>query len=149
MTRLSEMTPVSLANGSVITEASACFSAPSPTARCFVLPLALLLPLPLSRPPDFEIGPSVDLGIGSPYLHWRCLLRPHLGTFVSSCRKNGRILAPVRQVCLLDFKMMDVPWAAVFHRRRRRFHCSCGPLPRRCSSSFTSTSSGCSIRCSS
>ena len=147
MTRLAEMTPVSLANGSVITEASTCFSAPSLDASS--LPLALLLPLPLSRPPNFEIGSSVVLGIGTPYLHWWCLLRPHLGSFDSSCRMNGRILAPVRQVCLLDFKMMFVPWAAVFHWRRCRFYCSRGPLPRRCSSSFTSASSGCSIRRSS
>ena len=140
MTRLAKMTPFNFANGSVVTETSACFSAPSLDASS--LPLVLLLPLLLSRPPNSEMGSSIYLQNGSPYLHWWCLLRPHLGTFVSSCRKNGQILAPVRQVCLLDFKMMDVPWAAVFYRRRCRFHCSRGPLPRRCSSSFTSISSG-------
>ena len=123
------------------------FSVPSLDASS--LSLVLSFPLLLSRYPDFKIGSSVDLGIGSLHLHWRRLLRPHLGTFASSCRTSGRIPAPVRRVCLLDFKTMGVPWAAVFHRRRRRFHCSRGQPPHRCSSSCTRTNSGCSIRRSS
>ena len=77
MTRLAEMTPVSLANGSVITEASACFSAPSldasslPLARwCFysrfrsrALPISKLAPALTSEleAPIFTGGASSDL----------------------------------------------------------------------------------------
>ena len=130
MTRLAEMSPVSLANGS---RDHARSVGPIPNAASS-LPLVLSLPLLPSRS-TFEIGSGVDPGIDIPHLHWRRLLRLHRGTFASSCRTNGRIPAPARRVCLPDFKIMEAPRAAVFHRRRRRFHRSRGLPPRRCSSS--------------